>query len=154
MVSIRCACPKDSEVLTALAVRSEGHWGFDATFLETFRQVYAITADFLAQHPTFVAESEGSVAGFYSLALKENHAFLEYLYVDPAHIGKGLGLFLWNHLAAYCQEHQLTEVQLICGPEPKPFYQKLGAVDVETLESKLQAGRKVFRMACRIESAP
>lgn len=151
MFSIRRAQPSDSETLTGVAVRSEAHWGYDPAFMETFREVYQVTEEFIARNPTFVAEEDGTIVGFYALVPEEAGPSLEYLYLEPSHIGKGLGKALWDHMIAFCRQRRFAEIHLVCGPQPKAFYLKMGAVAVGEVDSLVTPGRNVSKLAYRIE---
>ena len=154
MVMIRPARPQDAQALTDLAVRSEAHWGQDADFMDTFRRVYAVTPAFIERNTAFVAEDARGLAGFYALVPEEDAVSLEYLYLDPGRLGEGLGRTLWQHMAAHCRTQAIREVRLVCGPEPRAFYLKMGAVETGEIESLVRPGRKVACMAFAIEPLP
>lgn len=143
---IRRAEPRDAEALSAVAARSEAHWGCDDAFMETFRRLYRITETFIARNQVFVVEVGGAVRGFYALSGSE----LEYLYLEPAEIGKGLGRLLWDHMLAVCRSTGIRKIHLVCGPQPKPFYLRMGAEEAGEVDSLVTPGRKVSRLACRI----
>jgi GNAT superfamily N-acetyltransferase len=154
MVQIRPARPQDAQALTDLAVRSEAHWGHDATFMDTFRRIYAVTPAFIERNPAFLAEDARGLAGFYALVPEEGGLSLEYLFLEPDRLGEGLGRTLWQHMAAHCRAQGIREVRLVCGPEPKAFYLKMGAVETGEIESLVRPGRKVACMAFAIEPLP
>ena len=143
---IRRAEPCDAAILTAIAVRSEAHWGYDPAFMDVFREIYKITESFIAKNPVFLAEAGGEVLGFYALSGRE----LEYLYLEPARIGKGLGRLLWDHLTGHCRHLGIKEIHLVCGPQPRSFYLKMGAEEAGEVESLVTPGRKVSRLVYRI----
>ncbi|HNX32146.1 MAG TPA: GNAT family N-acetyltransferase [Holophaga sp.] len=147
---IRRAEPRDAEVLSAIAVRSEAHWGYDDAFMETFRRLYRITEGFIARNQVFLVEADGAVHGFYALSGSE----LEYLYLEPAEIGKGLGRLLWDHMLAVCRSMGIREIHLVCGPQPKAFYLRMGAEEAGEADSLVTPGRKVSRLTCRIPQGP
>ena len=143
---IRRALPRDAALLTDLAARSEAHWGCDSAFMKMFRESYRITEAFIARNPAFVAEKDGAPVGFYAL----EGTSLEYFYLEPAWIGKGLGRILWNHLAEQCRQQQLRAIQMVCSPEPKAFYLKMGAEEIGEADSRVTPGRKVSKLAYRL----
>jgi GNAT superfamily N-acetyltransferase len=148
MPVIRRAQPDDSEALTGIAVRSEAHWGYGSEFMAAFREIYQVTGEFIARNPTFAVEENGLLIGFYALV----QSSLEYMYLDPAHMGKGLGRFLWDHMTAFCGQNGIQEIPLVCGPEPKAFYLKMGAVEAGETDSLVVPGRKVSTLRYRFES--
>jgi hypothetical protein len=59
---------EEAGLLSDLALRSKGHWGYDQAFLDACRAELTLTPeDILAQRVT-VAERDGQVVGFYALA--------------------------------------------------------------------------------------
>jgi len=83
-----------------------------------------------------VAEVDGEVVGIsiwflnYSTWLGKPGLYLEDLYVDPVHRGKGLGLALLKELASICVERGYERLQwwVLDWNEPSiEFYKSLGA---------------------------
>ncbi|MEI2821043.1 MAG: hypothetical protein V9E81_12860 [Marmoricola sp.] len=68
-MELRAACLDDASVVSDLALRSKGHWGYDEAFLEACR------ADLTWQpgqmHTVTLAETSGEVVGFFSLVGSE-----------------------------------------------------------------------------------
>lgn len=150
MPHIRPALPQDADPLSELAARSEAHWGCDAAFMATFREIYRITEPYLAANLVFVAEEDGRLLGFYALIHDEEGAALEYMYLEPAHLGHGVGRILWEHMTAHCRAAGIPEIRLVCGPGPKAFYLKMGAVQTGDADSLVVPGRRVARLVYRI----
>lgn len=80
-----------AEALSELAVRSKGHWGYDAAFLEACRQELKLDPDEVTRRRITVADKDGIAAGFYSLDGDPPQGELGYLFVEPAWIGRGVG---------------------------------------------------------------
>ncbi|HWQ07785.1 MAG TPA: GNAT family N-acetyltransferase [Holophaga sp.] len=150
MIRIRPALPSDPEALSDLAARSEAHWGDDPAFLAAFREHYRVTGEYLARNKVFVAEEEGSILGFYALADGAEGLELDYMYLEPSLLGRGLGRRLWEHMADYCRAAGTPTVHLVCSPGPKAFYLRMGAVEAGAAESLVAPGRKVSRLVYRI----
>ena len=83
-----------------------------------------------------VAEADGVVVGIsiwflnYSTWLGKPGIYLEDLYIDPAHRGKGFGLSLLRELAKICVERSYDRLQwwVLDWNEPSiEFYKSLGA---------------------------
>ncbi|HVL90081.1 MAG TPA: GNAT family N-acetyltransferase [Actinomycetota bacterium] len=121
MIEIRPAAPGDAKTLTALAIRSKAHWGYDKTFMQACRPSLAIHATCV--QPTFVAEVDGATAGFYQLEGSEIGAF----FVDPPFIGRGVGRALWEHLMQEAQRRGLAAVEILSDPNAEGFYRTMGA---------------------------
>lgn len=121
--------------------------------MATFRELYRITETYIAENTVFVAEEDGRILGFYALVDGNEGVELEYMYLDPIQLGRGLGRLLWKHLTAHCRAKGIEQIHLVCGPEPKAFYLKMGAVQTGETESLVVAGRRVARMTYRISAA-
>ncbi|HEX9697602.1 MAG TPA: GNAT family N-acetyltransferase [Actinomycetota bacterium] len=121
MIVIRPAAPGDAATLTALAMRSKAHWGYDDAFMEACRPSLAIHATCV--QPTFVATDGGTVAGFYQLDGNEVGAF----FVDPPFIGRGVGRALWEHVLSEARTRGLSSVEVLSDPNAEGFYLAMGA---------------------------
>lgn len=152
MVKIRRAEKYESQILTDIAIRSEAYWGYDASFMESFKSNYKVTEEFISEQPTFVLEELECVIGFYGLLCCEDEVSLEYLYVEPSFIGKGYGKLLWNHMVYICKSQCIKEVVFVTSPQAKDFYTKLGAVQTGEVESLVKKGRLVPKLIFSVEN--
>ena len=123
-MTIRPARAGEEAELTELAIRSKGHWGHDAAFLERARPELTVRPEHLRRWIVRVAERDGAVVGFAAVGLEP--AELEMLFVDPAAIGTGLGRAL------------LIESD----PDAEPFYRAHGAEPAGTRTSS-STGREL-----------
>ena len=93
-IRIRPAAARESERLTGLAIRSKAHWGYSPEFMRACRAELSVSPEAIT-HPRFeylVAESGGGIVGFCALArLSVEEYELEALFVEPPHIGRGVG---------------------------------------------------------------
>src|SRR3990170_3273189 len=92
-MELRPARPEEARLLSNLALRSKGHWGYNDAFLAACRHELTIRRGEMASRHVTVAEVDGVVAGHYTI----DGAALGQLFVDPAHIGHGVGRALWTH---------------------------------------------------------
>jgi ribosomal protein S18 acetylase RimI-like enzyme len=148
MRRIRQAKSEEAAVLTDIAVRSEAYWGYDPEFMESFRRAYKVTESFINENPVYVIEEQGSISGFYGVVSDKGETELEYFYVSPDYIGKGLGKLLWTHLVGYCRENGIARISLVTSPQAVGFYTKLGAEQVGEVESLVRKGRMVPMLVC------
>lgn len=148
MLGIRRAKSEEAAVLTDIAVRSEAYWGYDPEFMESFRRAYKVTEGFIKENTVYVIEEQGSILGFYGIASDKGETELEYFYVCPECIGKGLGKLLWTHLAGYCRENGIAGISLVTSPQAVGFYTKLGAEQAGEIESLVRKGRMVPKLVC------
>ncbi|GGX73773.1 GNAT family N-acetyltransferase [Saccharospirillum salsuginis] len=97
---IRPAKPEEAHLLSALALRSKAYWGYSAEFMRLCKDELNWSADQIAASAfTFVvAERHHQIVGFYAVELISDKEFeLEALFVEPSHIGTGVGRTLIEH---------------------------------------------------------
>ena len=140
-VEIRAAVPGEAAVLSALALRSKAHWGYDAAFLDACRDELTLRDDELAARRTVVAELDGTVAGFGTLEGEPPYGELGMLFVEPAAIGRGLGGALLAALVARARSAGFTRLAIDADPNAEAFYLAHGAVRVGAVASGSVPGR-------------
>jgi GNAT superfamily N-acetyltransferase len=141
-LAIRRARPSETGALSALALRSKGHWGYDADFLAACRDDLTFTADDIATSTVFVIDGEDSPLGFYRLLHRdEGVAELDALFVDPGAMGQGVGKRLWHHAVTTAAELGCSEIVLQSDPQAEGFYLAMGAQRAGESESTVFPGR-------------
>ena len=98
-ISIRRARADEAGLLSDLAFRSKAHWGYPTDWLELWRPELTVDPRDLEAAPTFVAVDESSTLGFYLLKPtgRADACELDFLFVEPAAIGRGVGQALFEH---------------------------------------------------------
>ena len=140
-VEIRPARPGEAAALSALALRSKAHWGYDAAFLDTCRGELTLRDDELAARRTLVAEVDGTLAGFGTLEGDPPHGELGMLFVEPAAIGQGVGGALLAALVEAARAEGFTRLAIDADPNAEAFYVAHGAVRVSEVASGSVPGR-------------
>jgi GNAT superfamily N-acetyltransferase len=154
--SIRPARPEEAGEISELAVRSKGHWGYDAAFLERCRDDLALSAEEIASSTVFVVEGEAGIAGYYRLIPLEDGAVdLDALFVDPGAIGQGVGRRLWEHMIATARQQNFRELMIQSDPHAEGFYRAMGATRIGEQESTVTPGRMLplLRLDLEVSSA-
>jgi N-acetylglutamate synthase-like GNAT family acetyltransferase len=141
MVDIRLASKDEVRLLSELAVRSKGHWGYDAAFLEACRAELTITPARIDMETVWVAVRAGEVVGFSALLVEGEEAELTDLFVDPDHIGSGVGRALWDRTVATCREMGTRRIRIEADPHAEHWYLSRGAVRVGEAPSGSIPGR-------------
>lgn len=139
---LRPARSGEAALLSALALRSKGHWDYDAAFLEACRAELTLHDDELAARRTVVAElADGRIAGFGTLEGTAPTGELGMLFVDPDAIGRGVGRALLGHLVAAARALGFTLLTIDADPNAEAFYLAAGAVRVRAVPSESIPGR-------------
>ena len=146
--TVRAARAGEEAELTELAIRSKGHWGHDAAFLERSRTALTLRPEHLERWIVRVAERAGAVVGI--AAVDPQAAELELLFVEPAAIGTGAGRALLRDALDRAREAGLAELTIESDPDAEPFYLAHGAEPVGTRISSA-TGRELplLRIATR-----
>ena len=149
--AMRRARPAEAGVLSALALRSKAHWGYDADFLAACRDDLTLSAEDIATSPVYLIDGEASPLGFYRLLLREDGvAELDALFVEPAAMGQGVGKRLWRHAVATAAKLGCSEMVWQSDPQAEGFYLALGAQRAGESESTVMPGRMLPLMRFRL----
>lgn len=141
-LTIREARPDEAELLSALAMRSKGHWGYDAAFLEACRVDLTLSPQDIAESAAFVCEGSDGVIGFSRVVLMDKlTAELDDLFVDPTAIGMGVGKLLWERSLTAARELGARDLVLQSDPNAEGFYLSRGARRIGEAASARIPGR-------------
>jgi ribosomal protein S18 acetylase RimI-like enzyme len=127
--------------LSEIALRSKGHWGYGAEFLEACRAELTFRPADVAARRIVVADSPQGLVGFYSIDGPPAHGELGNLWVIPERIGTGCGRRLWRHAVAAAAAAGYTELRIEADPHAVGFYQAMGAVPAGQAPSGSVPGR-------------
>lgn len=97
----------------------------------------------------FVYEINGNIAGYYSIIelpedidvsgiIISKGFWLEHMFVEPGHIGKGIGSEMFHHLQSWCKTRDIQEVGILVDPNSKGFYEKMGCEYVMEYPSSIK----------------
>lgn len=141
---IRPAKVEEAQKLTQLNLRSKAFWGYDESFIQKYTWELTITPKFIEEHPTFVMISDDKIIGYYMFMKRsEERVELEYLFVEPDWIGKGIGRILIEHAKTYALSNAFREIVILADPHAKPFYLSKGAIQIGEKESLSIPGKMV-----------
>jgi len=82
-VVVRAARPAEAGAISALALRSKGHWGYDEGFLAACREELTIRPEWCDGVRLVVAEQAGELLGYARVAGEPPVGELAGLFVDP-----------------------------------------------------------------------
>lgn len=141
---IREAHSHEAELLSALALRSKAFWGYAPEFLESCRQELSVDESRIGSEDfrCFVVAESDSILGFYSLEHRTEGVWeLDALFVEPDHIGIGIGRLLIRHALHSLSEQGAARLIIQGDPNATAFYRAAGARQIGTRESGSIPGR-------------
>jgi GNAT superfamily N-acetyltransferase len=148
-VVLRAARPAEAGLLSDLALASKAHWGYDAEFLEACRDELTLTPEDVVARRAAVVERDGRVVGFCTVAGEPPELELGMMFVDPAHVGRGVGRELWAHATAEARRLGADRMTIDADPHAEAFYLAMGAVGIGETASGSIPGRSLPRLAYR-----
>ena len=141
---IREACPREADFLSDLALRSKAHWRYSQAFLDACRSELTVDATRVgsASYQCYVAVDGDSILGFYALESVTDGVFeLGALFVEPSHIGSGVGRSLIQHALQVLSKRSASRLIIQGDPNATEFYVAAGARQVGSRESGSIPGR-------------
>jgi GNAT superfamily N-acetyltransferase len=153
-VLLRPAFAGDAGELSDLAVRSKAHWGYSSDFIDACRDELTCTPDQI-EDPGFtftVAQLAGRLVGFYALKKLSACKFdLNALFVEPDHIGTGVGRALIAHARNVAVQNGATQVVIQSDPHAQAFYEHIGAEYYGQQESDSIPGRYLPNLVINLD---
>jgi GNAT superfamily N-acetyltransferase len=141
-VTIRDATADEANALSDLAFRAKAHWGYPDDFMDACRGELTYPSELVAAGGFAVAEVDGHRTGFYALSkVSPNTAELDALFVEPEHIGSGVGRALLDDALAAGRQAALERIIVQADPNAAGFYERAGAVQIGERESGSIPGR-------------
>ena len=138
--------PEEAVTLSALCMRSKAFWGYDEVFMEACREELALTADSIADTQVAVAEQGGQAVGVVQVAVDDDVAVLEKLFVSPDAMGVGIGRLLFDWARSEAVWRGAGVLTIDADPGAADFYRRMGAVDDGWVCSGSIPGRRLPRL--------
>ncbi|MBW2328898.1 MAG: GNAT family N-acetyltransferase [Deltaproteobacteria bacterium] len=134
---IRSAKQDEAEMLTNISFASKGYWHYPQDFFDIWNRELTISSEYIEENDVFVYELDGAVVGYYSIVelpedievsgIKIKKGFwLEHMFIEPRHIGKGIGSRMFHHLRKRCKALEIKKLRILADPNSKGFYEKMG----------------------------
>ena len=138
--------PDDARALSALAFRSKAHWGYSPQFMQSCKSELTYRPHQIADKKfSFAIAQDGQeTVGFYGLARTTAQRFeLDALFVEPSHIGRGVGRQLIKHAIELAAAELATSILIQGDPNAEKFYLAAGAIRIGDRESASIPGRSL-----------
>jgi len=137
MPTLRRARPEEHALLSELAFRSKGYWGYDPSFMEACRAELTYTPEDLSALYFGVVEEDEGVLGFHALGLPVGGTVeLEALFVEPRSIGRGYGRALIEDAKRRARALGAHTMIIQGDPHAERFYLEAGARRIGERESE------------------
>ena len=144
MISIRRAAPKEAKILTEIAMAAKRHWGYPERWMEFWKPQLSFSPAYFEENESWVAETDHTPIGFYTILEKDGSAWLENLWVSPEFIGKGVGKELFLHAVVLARQRGFESLQLEADPNATGFYEKMGMKKVGERVSEVEGQPRVL----------
>jgi len=143
-IVIRNARRNEASELSGLAMRSKAYWGYSREFMDACREELSVPQGHL-ENDRFcyvVAEHHGVIVGYYALERLSAAEFeLEALFVEPRHIGSGIGRALITHAKKRAETAGGHTLVIQGDPNAENFYRAAGGKLTGRRESASIPGR-------------
>ena len=105
------AKPEDADALTEIAHAAKRHWGYPERWIESWRDMLTIRAEFIAANVTYCAMEDARAVGFYLLTNESDGLHLDHLWIAPHAMGRGIGRALFEHAVEQTQKARPSNAQ-------------------------------------------
>lgn len=138
---IIAARSSDSEILSEIAVKPKAFWGYSNNQIKSWVSELTVTHSMIQNQIVFKYISNHKIIGFYILNQPKKRIIeLEFLFVLPQFIGKGIGSTLLYHAFKKASKLNAKTITLLADPNAVAFYKSKGFVIINQKESSI-AGR-------------
>ena len=144
MIMIRPANPDEADVLSQIAWSAKSYWGYPERWLEIWKPQLTFSPEYFNANEGWVAVIDNIPIAFYVMRNKEGIAWLEDLWVHPAHMGKGVGKQLFVHAMNRSRELGHTILQLEADPNALGFYEKIGMHKIGERHSEVDGQPRIL----------
>ena len=132
------AAISDADKLTQVALNSKRFWGYSSELVESWRTDLTVTPKMLTAYSVYKYIDASEIVGFYVLHRANiRTSFLEFLFVAPKYIKKGIGKQLLHHAIQYAKEGSCAIVNVLSDPNAVGFYTKQGFQIIAQRESSI-----------------
>ncbi len=146
MPELRRPSSRDLDDLTVLCLRSKAYWGYDSEFLAACVPVLTLTAADLQGTSTITEVEGGTLLGMVQVSNRQEGCYLQKLFVDPAHMGKGTGRRLFTWAVQKAREMGATEMIIESDPGAVPFFSAMGCRAAGSASSEAMPDRMLPRL--------
>ncbi|WP_206485657.1 GNAT family N-acetyltransferase [Thalassotalea sp. G2M2-11] len=144
MQTYKEAAIEESDLLTSLVRRAKAHWGYPQEWMEEWKEELTISPSYIASNIVVVLESDKKIVGFFGLELKDGFAYLGHLWIEPSHIGTGLGKLLFAKVCKEALNRGYSTMELVADPNAEGFYRRYGATKIDEVHGSILGTPRVL----------
>jgi GNAT superfamily N-acetyltransferase len=138
---IRPAVASEKKALEALQLRASLTNAGDRDAILAHPDAIEIPAEQIAAGRVFVAEENGTIAGFAAIDPRaDGQTELDALFVEPTHRRLGIGRLLVDYCAEAARKQGLIALHVIGNPHAEEFYLDSGFIQIGTFETRFGSG--------------
>ena len=126
IIHIRPASAREAEKLTEIAFASKRHWEYPEAWIELWSDELTVSEGYVQANPVFCAVMDSKVVGWFALCHSEAACEIDYFWVLPEAIGKGVGAAMMRHAKDLLLNSQADFMRVISDPHAEGFYLKMG----------------------------
>lgn len=134
MITFRSASIEESDILSDLAIKSKGHWGYSKQQLDNWRSDLRVGQNYIQEHIVRTIWSDSELVGFFAIKTGRVNA-LDHLWLLPEAIGKGIGVQAFKEVIKECEASGIDAFTIVSDPNAEGFYLKEGAKRIGEVES-------------------
>ncbi|MFY9241958.1 MAG: GNAT family N-acetyltransferase [Polaribacter sp.] len=135
---IELAVLSDAKKLTEIALRSKAFWGYSSEQIKNWTADLTVSEKMIQEMIVYKCILETEIIGFYILNQpKEKTIELEFLFVLPKFMGKGIGNKLITHAFEKAISLKCNSINLLADPNAVPFYESKGFIIIDQKESAI-----------------
>jgi len=146
---IRPAARDEAQILTRISFASKRYWNYPQKYFDVWYDELTITPDYIEKNDVFAFDLDGVIAGYYSVVelpedievsgiTIEKGFWLEHMFIEPAHIGKGIGTRMFQHVRKMCAAKGIRRLGVLSDPHSRGFYEKMGCEYVREYPSTIK----------------
>ena len=150
-VSIRCALASERQALEAVQWRASLANAGDRDALLANPDAIELTIEQIAEGHVFVAEMDGSIAGFAAVLLRDDgQVEVDGLFVEPDLQRHGIGRALVAHCVDFAVRRGATSLHVIGNTHAQAFYATCGFVCEGVQKTRFGEGLLLRKDLCSI----
>lgn len=133
------ALREDSKRLTEISLMSKAYWNYTEEQISTWKEDLTIQPEIFDHWRGSKYVLDDKIVGFYLLnRVNSRTCILEFLFVEPSYIGKGIGKELIDHAIESCRENSCEVLNVLSDPNAENFYAKQGFEVLSLKESSIK----------------